>query len=190
MTRLALCIVLFSLGFTCNCIAQDALPPLHTLRSRDIKQVTPRSNENEINVTLASGVVYVYDLEDWDLEEEYRSTDSRVKDAIAQMQRTFTKCEQPPAFPGGQEAWSKFVADFCEKHSKTIRKEGASQITIQVIVHGKGQLRDVHIVSNPSQSTLERDLLQAIRDSAPWVPGIQNGHKVMAYSTQVVNLSI
>ncbi len=189
MTRIVLCIVMFCFGFVGKTLSQDSLPPLHTLKAADIKQVNPFFENDAINVIMNSGVVYVYGIADWDLEDRYPSLDSRIKDAIRNVKKTFTKVEQPPAFPGGAEAWDKFVAAFCEEHKKTIRKEGSSTVYVQFIVHVKGQITDVQVISNPGQSSLGNEIVEAIKGSAPWEAAVQNGRKVIAYHIQPVKLS-
>jgi hypothetical protein len=190
MIKIALWIAVFVCAFAYKSTSQDAPPPpLHTLKTEDIKEVNPSFENETINVIMNSGVVYVYGIADWDLEDRYPSLDSRIKGAIRNVQKTFTKVEQPPVFPGGQEAWDKFVAAFCEQHKRTIRKEGSSTVYVQFIVHVKGQLTDIQVISNPGQSTLGKDIIEAIKGSAPWEAAVQNGRKVIAYCIQPVKLS-
>ena len=189
MRRIILLLAVFVCVFGYESMSQEAAPPLHTLKTEDIKQVNPFVESDTINVIMNSGVVYVYGIADWDLEDSYPSLDSRIKSAIREVKKTFTKVEQPPAYPGGAEAWDKFVAAFCEEHKKTIRKEGSSTVYVQFIVHVKGQITDIGVISNPGQSTLGKDIMEAIKSSAPWEPAVQSGHKVIAYCIQPVKLS-
>jgi hypothetical protein len=189
MRRITLLAAVFVCAFGYKGMSQDAAPPLHTLKTEDIKQVTPFVEDDTINVIMNSGVVYVYGIADWDLEDRNPSLDSRIKDAIRHVQKTFTKVEQPPAYPGGQEAWDKFVSAFCEEHKRTIRKEGSSTVYVQFIVHVKGQITDIQVISNPGQSTLGNEIVEAIKGSAPWEAAVQNGRKVIAYCIQPVKLS-
>lgn len=188
MIRIALWIAVFVCAFGFKSVSQDAAPPLHTLKAADIKEVNGFVENDTINVIMNSGVVYVYGIGDWDLEDRDPSLDSRIKDAIRHVKKTFTKVEQPPAFPGGPEAWDKFVAAFCQEHKRTIRKEGSSTVYVEFIVHVKGQITDMQVISNPGQSTLGNDIMETIKASAPWEPAVQNGRKVIAYCIQPVKL--
>ena len=54
----------------------------------------------------------------------------------------------------------------------------------------KGQITDVNVVANPSQSNLTALAKQAIQDSPRWIPAVQNGFTVVSYKDQIVKLSL
>ena len=190
MTRIVVCVVVFSLGFIGKALSQDSLPPLHTLRDRDIKQVSTAPGSHTITIIMKNGVAYFYEREDWDYEDHYSSVSPRVKAAINQVTITFTRMEHNPEFPGGQEAWDKYMKEFCEKNKRAIRAEGSAEVQVRFIVHMKGQISDVMVLPGSNGSGLERLAVRAIQDSGPWSPAIQNGHKVVGYCTQTVKFTL
>lgn len=118
------------------------------------------------------------------------SLDQRLRAATRNVARTFTKAEHAPEFPGGEEAWNKFVAEFSEKHKKMIRDEGPSELNVQFIVHVKGQLTDIQLVSNADRSKLADALMLYIQQGPNWIPATQNGRTVVCYKMVRAKLSI
>jgi Gram-negative bacterial TonB protein C-terminal len=190
MTSVVLFAILFFFGFFGKCLSQDSLPPLHTLKERDIKRVITSFGNATITVTMKNGTVYFYEQEDWDNEDAYPSLCLQLKAAINSVTKTFTKCEHPPVFPGGQEAWDKYMREFCGKISDVIKSKGAVEMRVQFVVHVKGQISDINVLYKSNGSDLERYAVQAIRESGPWTSATQNGHKVAAYCMQTVKFTL
>jgi protein TonB len=158
---------------------QDSLPALHTLRDEDISAVSSSFEDHTINVSMKDGKVYEYLWKDWDTEDAIPGTSERVKKAIHDISVTYTKAERMPDYPGGDEAWQQYIDRFCETHKKDIHKAGSCEVLVQFIVHLKGQLTEVYTsghVENAKQAALA---LQAIRESQPWTPAVQNGRTVV-----------
>src|SRR5579871_1877980 len=168
----------------------DSLPPMHTLKDGDISSITTDFNNQTIQVTLITGTVYLYQDIDWDYENYNRETPARLRDTIVNMGRTFTRAEHAPEFTGGEDAWNQYIADFCNQHSKDIRKKGPTEVLVQFIVHMKGQICDFQVIQVKGNSKLTDLALEAIRNSPPWTPAMQNGRKVVAYKKVNVVLSL
>jgi hypothetical protein len=171
-------------------VVQDTLPPLHTIKGKNIVSVIPSFEEQTLTLVLKNGTSYIYKDKDWDFEDFYPSTDPRIVAAIRHMTRTFTKVEHPPEFPGGEDAWDKYIADFCSKYAEDIKKRGPAEVTVQFIVHLKGQVIDIQVVSTSNPSSLSALAVKAIHDGPGWVPAVQNGREVVSYKLQVVKLSL
>jgi len=171
-------------------LLQDTLPALHTFKDKDIASIAPSFEHQSLTVTLTNGNTYTYEHKDWDFEDSYPSLNKKIAEAIKNMQMTFTKVEHPPEFPGGEEAWDKYIHDFCTQNQKAIKKDGPAKITIQFIVHLKGQVANIQVLSNPDDSKLSALAMQAIQDGPRWIPAVQNGHTVVCYKAQVVTLSL
>jgi len=160
----------------------DSLPPLHTLREEEIATIVPfRQDPRSIRVTLKNGTVYIYQMQDWDFEDSYPSTTTSLKEAIRSIKLIFSRAEYNPEFPGGQEAWDKYIEQFCKRHAAEIRAEGPAEITIHFTVHMKGQISDPEVKLNRNDSKLSELAKQAILESPLWIPATQNGRKVACY---------
>jgi hypothetical protein len=189
MVLKSIILVMAVLGYVA-CTAQDSLPPLHTLKSSEISAINPSFEQNTIAVALKNGTVYTYHSIDFDFEDHIPGVDPNVKNAIINMGKTFIKIEHEPEFAGGLEAWNKYIKEFCLRHKQSIEDIGAAEFTIQFTVHMKGQICDVHVLYNRSHSDLVPLALEAIEESPPWTPGIQNGQLQVSYKSQVVKLNL
>jgi hypothetical protein len=169
---------------------QDSLPPLHTIKGEDIDEISSSFEEQTITVKLKGGVTYTYHHIDWDYEDFNPATDQRLAELVKHMQATFTKVENPPQYPGGREAWDKYMNEFCIRHKKEIKRHVPAEITVQFIVHMKGQLEYIQVLGEGTDSKLAPLAIQAIRESQPWLPAIQNGHNVVSYSRQLVRFEL
>jgi hypothetical protein len=59
----------------------DSLPPLHTLRDKDIVIVNTSWEDRTIMVALKDGVTYVYPEMEWDFEDYNPATPARISEA-------------------------------------------------------------------------------------------------------------
>jgi hypothetical protein len=122
-----------------NFSAPDSLPALHILNDKDIASVSASFQTETLTVVLKNDSVLLYPHAIWDFEDYYPSTPKRISDAIKSMERTFTKLECPPQFPGGADSLSAYVKQFCIDHHKEIKHSGHGDILISFVVHLKGQ---------------------------------------------------
>jgi protein TonB len=130
----------------------------------------------------------VYGHGDWDFEDSYPSTSRKIVQAIKNMERTYTKVEHPPEFPGGSKAWEKYIGNFCAQHRQEIDEAGSAEVTVQFIVHMKGQVEYVEVVTNPGNRKLGELAVQAVREGPAWIPANQNGRVVVCYKRQAVKM--
>jgi len=177
-------------GFTFNPPSRSPVTDLHTIREKDIDSITTSFENHTITIKLKSGITYTYLHADWDMEEYDPSLNQQLQAAIKEVKITFTKVEHPPEFPGGEKGWDKYIAGFCRQHNKEINEKGPADITIQFIVHMKGQITDVSVLLNRDRSDLEALAQQAILDGPPWIPAKQNGYTVVSYARHLVKLSL
>jgi len=169
---------------------QDSLPPLHTIKERDIDSLGTSFEDHILTVKLKNGITYTYQHEDWDMEAYDASLNKKLREALNHLIITFTRVEHAPEFPGGDEAWDKYIKEFCIQHKDAIEEYGAGEITLQFIVHMKGQITDMRVVSTKGRAGLIAIAEQAIQDGPAWVTATQNGHKVVSYKMQVVKLGV
>ena len=170
-------------------LAYDSLPPMHTLKAEDIDSAKGDFFSDTVTVFLKDGRTLAYGPEDWDIERYEPSLDKRLLVQIRHATKQFGNLEHEPEFIGGEEAWNKYIADFCDLHKEAIRKEGTSQITLTFMVHLKGQLTHVGVISNPDHSKLGPALVQYFQEGTHWMPGIlDHGYKVVADRTVKIKL--
>ena len=195
-TTIAAVLLILTLGFgsrnqgAAHHVQQDSIPYLHEIRENDILSIQNDLPHETLIIALKNGRAFTYERDDWDYEDFVPSTCKKVADAIRGMQKTFTKTEQPPEFSGGQEAWNKYLHEFCSHNARAIKRKGPAEIEVQFVVHLKGQVCDIVVLSNSGSRDLSPLAIHAIRNSSPWIPAVQNGRKVVSYKLQKVKLEL
>ena len=168
-------------------ILQDSLPVLHTLKDAEIKSVSASFKTDTLSVVLTNDSVLLYPHAIWDYEDCYPSTPQRISDAIRSMERTFTKLEVPPQFPGGEDSLAAYVKRFCTDYAKELKHSGHGDVMISFVVHLKGQRCGYSPVGNYSEARYNL-ALKCISEGPDWITGMQNGHKVIAYTRVTIHL--
>ncbi len=106
-------------------------------------------------------------------------------------QQTFTKVEIEPQFPGGSNAWSKFLEK--NLNSQTAEKNKAPKGTYtaiaQFIVEKDGSISEIKAVTKHGFG-MEEEVVRVLKGGPKWTPAKQNGHIVRAYKTQEVTFVV
>jgi len=97
----------------------------------------------------------------------------------------FTKVETEASFPGGQAAWSKYIANQVGKSK--LRKKNYGTCIIKFMVDKNGNISDVEATTMPG-SPLAKIAENAIKNGPKWIPAQQNGKFVNAWRLQPVTL--
>ena len=171
-------------------IGQDTLPPLHTIKEKDIDKISSNWEDATITVSLKNGNTYIYKPMDWDYEDHFPRTAKNIINAIHKLQIIFTKEERPAVFPGGEEAFKKYINEYCQSHSAEIMGKGHAEFIVQFIVHLHGQKENVQIILNKNNSDLSNLAIDAIVKGPDWEPAFQNGRPVVAYVRQLVTIGL
>lgn len=103
----------------------------------------------------------------------------------------FAKVDTEAMFPGGPQAWRKFLeknlrADVATENGA---KPGTYTTIIQFIVDKDGTVSDVKPLTNIGYG-LEQEAVRVIKKSGKWKPAIQNGKVVKAYRKQPITYQI
>lgn len=93
-------------------------------------------------------------------------------------------------FPGGDEAWRKYISKEMERHIDELQDDGkAGTCLVQFIVDRNGKISDVEVLTMKG-SKLAEICTNAIRKGPDWTPAENNGMKVKAYRKQPVTFRI
>ncbi|WP_290794488.1 N-acetylmuramoyl-L-alanine amidase [Flavihumibacter sp. UBA7668] len=102
-----------------------------------------------------------------------------------EIEKTFTQAEVMPAFPGGKEAWQKFLNTTLHYPQEAIDKETSGTAIIGFIVKADSSISDIQIIKDPGNG-LGEEARRVIEASGKWSPAIQNGKTVHCYFKQPV----
>jgi TonB family protein len=110
-------------------------------------------------------------------------TDTVDKDAV------FSEVEQIPEFPGGIEAFSKFLAGNV-RYPKAARDKGVEgRVLCTFIVEKNGALSNIKIAKSV-EADIDAESVRVLKLSPKWNPGIQNHHKVRVQFTVPINFTL
>ncbi len=103
----------------------------------------------------------------------------------------FTKVEQEAKFPGGNDAWRKYLAKALDANVavKEGWKKGVYHVIVQFVTDKEGNISDVKAL-NYQDSKTAKACVDVVKNGPRWEPAVQNGRKVKAYRNQPVTIVI
>ncbi len=101
--------------------------------------------------------------------------------------KVFTKVEIEATFPGGLQAWSRYVSRAIQSRIDEFSPSDYGTCVVRFIVDKTGKVSDVQATTMKG-SKLAEVAVNAIRNGPNWVPAQQNGRYVNAYRLQPVTL--
>ncbi len=96
----------------------------------------------------------------------------------------FVPLEKGPEFPGGPEAWSKFL----NRHLQTPADLEAGEkktVLISFLVDADGSVTGFKVVRSGGNA-FDNEVIRVLKKMPKWKPAIQNGHPVVVPFTQPV----
>jgi protein TonB len=103
----------------------------------------------------------------------------------------FTSVQIQSSFPGGPEAWSKFL-------TRTLNRDlpvengapaGIYKVIVSFVVARDGSISDVKAENDPGYGTAA-EAVRVIQKGPKWTPAEQNGHKVIYRHRQVIGFQV
>jgi N-acetylmuramoyl-L-alanine amidase len=111
---------------------------------------------------------------------------SNAKDSIPD--KVFTKVENEAEFPGGKEAWSKYITSRIQKNQDQFTEKDFGTCLVKFIVNKDGSVSQVE-ATTMKNTELAKTSVEAIRTGPKWIPATQNDVVVTSYRLQPVTLS-
>jgi len=102
--------------------------------------------------------------------------------------KIFTKVEIEATFPGGPQAWQKYVTRAIQSQLDEFTESDYGTCVVRFIVDRSGAVSDVQATTMKG-SKLAEVAVNAIRKGPKWTPAQQNGRFVNAYRLQPVTLT-
>jgi periplasmic protein TonB len=100
--------------------------------------------------------------------------------------KTFTKVEIESDFPGGTQAWLRYLNKNLRYPDDAVNNEIQGTVIVQFIVDKEGNVSDVTPISGPENGGLRDEAVRVIKRSGKWTPAIQNGRQVKSYKKQPI----
>ena len=96
--------------------------------------------------------------------------------------KPFDLNEKPAYYPGGEDAWEKFVKKNIDKKLK-----GKHAVEVHFQVNEMGVLSDFRLLNRAANQKYE-EVVRLLRLSGNWFPAIQNGYCVKSVKRLVLEL--
>ena len=90
----------------------------------------------------------------------------------------FTFVEQPPTFPGGEEALNKFLSNNIRYPHLATENGISGTVFVSFVVDSDGNIKDVKTVGAKKGGGLEEEAMRVVKKMPKWKPGKQNGRQV------------
>lgn len=104
--------------------------------------------------------------------------------------KVFQKVEIEAKFPGGEQAWSRYISREINRYMDELQDAGkAGTCVVQFIVDKEGNISEVEALTMKG-TKLAEICVNAVKKGPKWVPAEQNGRKVKAYRKQPVTFQI
>ena len=103
----------------------------------------------------------------------------------------FQRVEIEPQFPGGNAAWIKYLQSNLnpEVPINNNAKTGSYNVVIKFIVSKDGSISNLVPVTHFGYG-MEEEVIRVLKKGPNWMPGVQNGRKVIAYRSQMVTFFV
>jgi protein TonB len=100
----------------------------------------------------------------------------------------FTNVEVLPQFPGGIEAFYKFLSKTLQYPPMARENNVQGRVTVNFVVEKDGSLTDIKVVRGvPGGADLDQEAIRVLKRSPKWTPGVQNGRSVrVSYTVPVM----
>lgn len=121
---------------------------------------------DSIIITLKDGTRYLC-MHHHD-KVEFKSSDNK---------EVFTFVENPPTFPGGENALNNFLSKNIKYPKAAVDQSREGTVFVQFVVNQDGHIRDAKIVGKPHPD-LDEEALRVINMMPDWNAGTQDGKKV------------
>ncbi|MCZ2460552.1 MAG: N-acetylmuramoyl-L-alanine amidase [Chitinophagales bacterium] len=111
--------------------------------------------------------------------------------SISDDKKIFEKPEIHASFPGGDEAWRKFLTRSLSSYNPADSgaPSGTYTVIAQFIVETDGTLQDIKALTHFGFG-MENKVIEMLKKGPNWTPAIQNGRKVAAYVKQPVTFVV
>ncbi len=103
--------------------------------------------------------------------------------------KVFTKVENPASFPGGADAWRRYLERSLQYPDAAQENGTQGVVRVQFIVDKEGNISEVTALNNPGDGLAE-EAVRIIKKGPKWKPAEQNGRKVIYRHIQSITFRL
>lgn len=159
------------------------------IQPEDIESINVIKNTNAIQQygdKAAKGVIKIESKKKSSTKSV--SIDNRRDNTDTMPDRIFTKVENEPEFPGGHDAWIKYMVGKISAKQDSMTGKDFGTCVLKFIVNTDGSITNVE-ATTMQDTKLAEIAMEALRTGPKWIPAKNNDHIVAAYRLQPITLS-
>jgi periplasmic protein TonB len=103
--------------------------------------------------------------------------------------KVFTKVENPAEFPGGPDAWRRYLERNLQYPESAQENGTQGVVKVQFIVDREGNISEVQALNDPGDGLAE-EAVRIIKKGPKWKPAEQNGRKVIYRHIQAITFKL
>lgn len=103
--------------------------------------------------------------------------------------KVFTKVENPAEFPGGPDAWRRYLERNLQYPDAAQENGTQGVVKVQFIVDKEGTISEVQALNDPGDGLAE-EAVRIIKRGPKWTPAEQNGRKVIYRHIQAITFRL
>jgi TonB family protein len=168
---------------------RSAISKIEAIKLKELPTDSPARSEKAGVIVLPETKNNATDSADNSLTKT-KITSVRILDTLKQGgSRLFNAVEIEPQFPGGSEAFMRFLGTNIHYPpvDKTNRIQG--KVFVNFVVEKDGSLDNIKVLRTPTE-TLGAEVVRVMTLSPKWRPGIQNGYVVRTKYTVPVSFTL
>jgi hypothetical protein len=153
------------------------VPELKQLPKENARLVTTRANE----LLRANGF------------EFYTPSPRYDNGKASDYDKVFTKTEQAPRFPGGGEAFRRYLDRNLKKDVAALdgAPVGLYNVKVQFIIDAEGNVSNVRAIEVPKECpSCGAEAVKVIKKGPKWEPAVQNGRNVVFQNIQTITFQV
>jgi protein TonB len=103
--------------------------------------------------------------------------------------KVFTKVENPAEFPGGADAWRRYLERNLNYPESAQENGTQGVVKVQCVVDKEGNISEVQSLNDPGDGLAE-EAVRIIKKGPKWKPAEQNGRKVIYRHIQSITFRL
>lgn len=108
---------------------------------------------------------------------------------IIKFKDTFnTVVEVKSSYPGGQEAWQRFLSRRLVYPAEALHNDIEGEVLVEFTVDQKGKVSNIKAISGPK--VLRRSAEHVIKRSGRWTPAMKNGQYITSVRKQLISFQL
>lgn len=104
-------------------------------------------------------------------------------------EQIFTAVEEPPTFPGGEQALYKYLQDNLRYPETALQNGISGKVYVKFVVEKNGAIGDVQIARGKDPD-LDKEAIRVVKTLPNFIPGRMNGQAVRVWYTLPINFKM